>query len=70
MNQLLLAAHAAEDFTAKTEREFHDVALELARKSGFKDLTALPDKPGLGIELNPDIVKANLAKGEKYWGNT
>ena len=29
---------------------------------------AVPDKPGLGIELNPDVVKANLAKGEKYWG--
>lgn len=28
---------------------------------------ALPDKPGLGIELNRDVVKANLAKGEKYW---
>jgi L-alanine-DL-glutamate epimerase-like enolase superfamily enzyme len=29
---------------------------------------AVPEKPGLGIELNPDVVKANLAKGEKYWG--
>ena len=28
---------------------------------------ALPDKPGLGIELNPDVVKAHLAKGETYW---
>lgn len=24
-------------------------------------------KAGLGIELNPDVVKANLATGEKYW---
>jgi L-alanine-DL-glutamate epimerase-like enolase superfamily enzyme len=29
---------------------------------------ALPDKPGLGIELNPDVVKAHLASGETYWG--
>ena len=29
---------------------------------------AVPNKPGLGFELNPDVVKANLAKGEKYWG--
>ncbi len=29
---------------------------------------AVPDKPGLGIELNKDVVKANLARGEKYWG--
>lgn len=28
---------------------------------------AVPQKPGLGIELNPDVVKANLAEGEKYW---
>jgi L-alanine-DL-glutamate epimerase-like enolase superfamily enzyme len=24
-------------------------------------------KPGLGIELNPDVVKAHLATGERYW---
>jgi L-alanine-DL-glutamate epimerase-like enolase superfamily enzyme len=28
---------------------------------------AVPQKPGLGVELNPDVVKANLAEGEKYW---
>src|SRR5215510_6764118 len=28
----------------------------------------LPDKPGLGIELNRDIVEAHLAAGEKWWG--
>jgi L-alanine-DL-glutamate epimerase-like enolase superfamily enzyme len=28
---------------------------------------AVPQKPGLGVELNPDAVKANLAEGEKYW---
>lgn len=27
----------------------------------------VPDKPGIGVELNRDVVKANLAKGEKYW---
>lgn len=26
------------------------------------------DKPGLGIELNPDVVKAHLAPGERWWG--
>ena len=24
-------------------------------------------KPGLGNDLNPDTVKANLAPGEKWW---
>ncbi len=28
----------------------------------------VPDKPGLGIELNPDVVKAHLVPGETYWG--
>ena len=28
----------------------------------------LPDKPGIGVELNPDVVKAHLAKDETWWG--
>ena len=28
----------------------------------------LSDRPGLGLELNPDVVKAHLASGERYWG--
>lgn len=34
-------------------------------KNGFIQIT---DKPGLGIELNPDIVRAHLAPGEAWWG--
>ena len=41
---------------------FHDGPIV---KDGFM---TLPEKPGLGIELNPDVVKAHLAKGEIYWG--
>ena len=26
------------------------------------------DKPGLGVDLDPDIVKAHLAAGESWWG--
>lgn len=26
------------------------------------------DKPGLGVELNPDVAKAHLAPGESWWG--
>jgi L-alanine-DL-glutamate epimerase-like enolase superfamily enzyme len=25
-------------------------------------------KPGLGVELNPDVVKAHLAESERWWG--
>jgi L-alanine-DL-glutamate epimerase-like enolase superfamily enzyme len=34
-------------------------------KDGFIQVS---DKPGLGIELNPDIVRAHLAPGETWWG--
>lgn len=34
-------------------------------QDGFIRVT---DKPGLGIELNPDVVKAHLAPGESWWG--
>jgi L-alanine-DL-glutamate epimerase-like enolase superfamily enzyme len=34
-------------------------------KDGFIQVT---DKPGLGITLNPDVVKAHLQAGETYWG--
>ncbi|MEP7365059.1 MAG: mandelate racemase/muconate lactonizing enzyme family protein [Acidobacteriota bacterium] len=26
------------------------------------------EKPGLGVELNPDVARAHLAPGEKWWG--
>lgn len=26
------------------------------------------DKPGFGVELNPDVAKAHLAPGESWWG--
>ena len=26
------------------------------------------DKPGLGVEPNPDDVRAHLAPGETWWG--
>jgi L-alanine-DL-glutamate epimerase-like enolase superfamily enzyme len=33
-------------------------------QKGFIQVT---DKPGLGIELNPDVAKAHLAPGEVWW---
>jgi L-alanine-DL-glutamate epimerase-like enolase superfamily enzyme len=29
---------------------------------------ALPNKPGLGLELNREVVEAHLVPGEKWWG--
>jgi L-alanine-DL-glutamate epimerase-like enolase superfamily enzyme len=34
-------------------------------KDGF---VAVTRKPGLGVELNPDVAKAHLAPGETWWG--
>jgi L-alanine-DL-glutamate epimerase-like enolase superfamily enzyme len=34
-------------------------------KDGFIQVS---DKPGLGITLNPDVVKAHLLAGETWWG--
>jgi L-alanine-DL-glutamate epimerase-like enolase superfamily enzyme len=34
-------------------------------KDGFIQAS---DRPGLGIELNPDVVRAHLAPGEVWWG--
>src|SRR5580704_11669635 len=34
-------------------------------KGGFIEL---PNKPGLNIQLNQDVVSAHLAKDEKWWG--
>jgi L-alanine-DL-glutamate epimerase-like enolase superfamily enzyme len=28
----------------------------------------IQDKPGYGIEINPDVAKAHLAPGESWWG--
>jgi L-alanine-DL-glutamate epimerase-like enolase superfamily enzyme len=33
-------------------------------QDGFVRVT---DKPGLGADLNPDVVKAHLAEGERWW---
>ncbi len=34
-------------------------------KEGFVEV---PDEPGIGIQLDPDVVNAHLANGESWWG--
>jgi L-alanine-DL-glutamate epimerase-like enolase superfamily enzyme len=34
-------------------------------QDGFIRVT---EQPGFGVELNPDVVKAHLAEGERWWG--
>jgi L-alanine-DL-glutamate epimerase-like enolase superfamily enzyme len=33
-----------------------------------KSMLKVPTAPGLGLEINPDFLKKNLAPGEEYWG--
>lgn len=33
-----------------------------------KGLLKVPTGPGLGLEINPDFLKKNLAPGEEFWG--
>jgi L-alanine-DL-glutamate epimerase-like enolase superfamily enzyme len=35
-------------------------------QGGYIELT---DAPGIGVKLNPDIVKSHLAPGEQWWGD-
>lgn len=54
--------------TVTGEGGWMDQVLVLDRpyiKDGFIQVS---DKPGLGITLNPDVVKAHLAAGETWWG--
>ncbi|HZT30176.1 MAG TPA: mandelate racemase/muconate lactonizing enzyme family protein [Bryobacteraceae bacterium] len=32
-----------------------------------RSLLKVPDAPGLGVDLNPDVLRANLAEGETFW---
>lgn len=33
-----------------------------------KGYLTIQDKPGYGVDLNPDVAKAHLAPGEEWWG--
>ena len=33
-----------------------------------KGLLTVPTGPGLGLQISPDFLRANLAPGEEYWG--
>ncbi len=44
---------------------FHELHDGPIVQNGFIEV---PTKPGLGIELNRDVVEAHLAEGETWWG--
>jgi L-alanine-DL-glutamate epimerase-like enolase superfamily enzyme len=48
--------------------DWMDQVLALDRPYIKDGYIVLSDKPGLGVDLNPDVVKAHLATGETWWG--
>jgi L-alanine-DL-glutamate epimerase-like enolase superfamily enzyme len=45
-----------------------DLLLALDGRYIERGFVHVNDKPGLGVDLNPDTVKAHLAPGESWWG--
>jgi len=62
--------YACESFVGKPKMESQMVEPLCASKfPQVKDAhSELPEGPGLGIELNPDAIKGDLAPGETWWG--
>jgi len=57
---------ACETVTGKGD--WMDQVLALDRPYIKGGMIELSPKPGLGVELNADVVKAHLATGESWWG--
>jgi L-alanine-DL-glutamate epimerase-like enolase superfamily enzyme len=54
--------------TITGEGGWMDQVLVLDRPYIEDGFIRVSDKAGLGIQLNPDIVRAHLAPGETWWG--
>ena len=65
------AAASMRDFRVHELARYIDWWQDLVVHDGpiIKDgYHAITDKPGYGVELNPDVAKAHLAPGETWWG--
>ncbi len=65
------AAASMRDFRVHELAKYIDWWQDLVIHDGpiIKDgYLTIQDKPGFGIELNPDVAKKNLAPGESWWG--
>jgi len=65
------AASAMRDFRVHELANWVDWFPDLVVREGpfWKDgYFTIQDKPGYGVEINPDVAKAHLAPGEKWWG--
>ena len=70
----IASAHAAasmRDFRVHELAKYIDWWQDLVVHDGpiiENGYLAIRDKPGYGIDLNPDVAKAHLAPGETWWG--
>jgi L-alanine-DL-glutamate epimerase-like enolase superfamily enzyme len=65
------AAASMRDFRIHELAKYVDWWQDLVVHDGpiFKDgYLTIQDKPGFGVEINPDVAKKNLAPGEAWWG--
>lgn len=65
------AAASMRDFRIHELAKYIDWWQDLVIQDGpmfEKGYYVIRDKPGYGIELNPDVAKAHLAPGETWWG--
>jgi L-alanine-DL-glutamate epimerase-like enolase superfamily enzyme len=65
------AAASMRDFRIHELAKYIDWWQDLVIHEGpiIKDgYLTIQDKPGLGIELNPDVARRHLAPGETWWG--
>lgn len=65
------AASAMRDFRIHELANWIDWWPDLVIREGpfWKDgYFTIQDRPGYGIEINPDVAKAHLAPGETWWG--
>lgn len=62
--------YTCESFVGKAQME--DQMVEQMCAGKFPEVknahSALPEGPGLGIVLNEDAMRADLAPGETWWG--
>jgi L-alanine-DL-glutamate epimerase-like enolase superfamily enzyme len=65
------AASAMRDFRIHELAKWIDWWPDLVVREGpfWKDgYFTIQDKPGYGVEINPDVARAHLAPGETWWG--
>jgi len=71
----LHCASATENFIALEHHSvdvpwWEDLVTGIPKPIFQKGFATAPDKPGLGIELNEEVVKAHLAPGTQYFAPT